>query len=157
MSHKISTAIVLFKKRQKKNGKYPAKLRLTHDRKQMYYNIDTKDWVYEFTEEGFEKITSPKPRGEYKEIQIEFLLIEEKAQKIIKSMRDFSFDRFKTHIGITGSDMKNVYHYLDIKTKAFEKNCYGDKSAKPMKKALCKSWRAIPMRCGCTPLASPTR
>lgn len=136
MSHKVSTAIVLFKKRQKKNGKYPAKLRLTHDRKQMYYNIDTKDRVYEFTEDEFEKITAPKPRGEYKEIQIEFSLIEEKAQKIIKSMRDFSFDRFKTHIGITGSDMKNVYHYLDIKTKAFEKNGYGDKAAKPMKKAL---------------------
>ncbi len=136
MSNKVNTAIVLFKKRQKKNGKYPAKLRLTHDRKQMYYNIDTKDRVYEFTEEEFEKITSPKPRGEYKEIQIEFSLIEEKAQKIIKSMRDFSFDRFKTHIGIAGGDMKNVYHYLDIKTKSFEKNGYGDRSARPMKRAL---------------------
>ncbi len=136
MSNKVSTAIVLFKKRQKKNGKYPAKLRLTHDRKQMYYNIDTKDRVYEFTEEEYEKIISPKPRGEYKEIQLEFSLIEEKAQKIIKSMSDFSFDKFKTHIGITGSDLKNVYHYLDIKTQAYDKNGYGDKTAKPMKKAL---------------------
>lgn len=90
MANKVSTAIVLFKKRQKKNGKYPAKLRVTKDRKQMYYNIDTKDRVYEFSEEEFEKITSPKPRGEYKEIQIEFSLIEEKAQRIIKYMLTLS-------------------------------------------------------------------
>lgn len=137
MSTKVSTAIVLFKKRQKKNGKYPVKLRLTHDRKQMYYNIDNKNRVYEFTEEEFEKITSPKPRGEYKEIQIEFSLIEEKAQKVIKSMNnDFSFEEFKTNMGISGSDKKNVFHYLDIKINAASINGYGDKSAKPLKTSL---------------------
>jgi hypothetical protein len=60
MNGKVSTAVVLFKKRKKKNGKYPAKLRLTHERKQMYYTIDTKDRIYEFSIEEFEKIVSPK-------------------------------------------------------------------------------------------------
>lgn len=136
MSTKVTTAVVLFKKRQKKNGKYPAKLRLTSDRKQMYYTIDTKNRVYEFSEDEFEKITSPKPRGEFKEIQLEFSLFEEKAQKIIKSMGDFSFDQFKIHFGITGGNMRNVFRYLDIKTAAYKKNGYGDHNAKAMKTAL---------------------
>jgi len=136
MTSKVSTAIVLFKKRKKKNGTYPAKLRLTHERKQMYYNIDSKNRIYEFTEDEFEKITAPKPRGEFKEIQLEFSLIEEKAQKVIKMMDDFTFDQFKTHFGITGANMRNVYHYLDIKTKEYKKNGYGDKCGSPMKMYL---------------------
>ncbi|WP_430811607.1 MULTISPECIES: tyrosine-type recombinase/integrase [unclassified Carboxylicivirga] len=138
MSAKVSTAIVLFKKRLKKNGKYPAKLRLTHNRKQMYYTIDTKNRVYDFTEDEFEKIIAPKPRGEYKEIQLEFSLIEEKANKIIKELSNFSFDQFKTHFGITGGNMRSIFHYLDIKINAYKKNGYGDKTAKPAKLALQK-------------------
>jgi len=136
MDSKVSTAIVLFKKRKKKNGKYPAKLRLTHNRKQMYYNIDSKNRVYEFTSDEFAKIVASKPRGVYKEIQLEFSLIEEKARKIILMMSDFTFDLFKVHFGITGSNMRNIYHYLDIKISAYKKNGYGDKAASPMKKAL---------------------
>lgn len=69
MSVEVSTAIVLFKKRSKKNGKYPAKLRLTHNRRQMYYSIDSKNRVYEFTEDELRRIIAPKPRGIHKEIQ----------------------------------------------------------------------------------------
>jgi integrase len=141
MSTKVTTAVVLFKKRQKKNGTYPAKLRLTCDRRQKYYTIDTKNRVYEFTEDDFNKITGPKPRGEFKEIQLEFSLIEEKAQNIIKSMSDFSFDQFKIHFGISGSNMRNVFHYLDIKTEAYNKTGYGDHNAKSMKNALQKFFK----------------
>lgn len=136
MSTKVNTAIVLFKKRQKKNGKYPAKLRITCDRRQMYYNIDSKHRTYEFFEAEFEKIISPKPRGEYKNIQLEFSLIEEKAQRIIASMSYFSFELFKTHMGIGGSDMRNVYRYLDIKTKEYTTTGYGDKAAQSLKGSL---------------------
>jgi integrase len=128
--------VVLFKKRQKKNGKYPAKLRLASDRRQMYYTIDSKNRVYEFTEDDFNKITGPKPRGEFKEIQLEFSLIEEKAQKIIKSLSDFSFEQFKIHFGISGSNLRNVFHYLDIRTEAYKKTGYGDKNAKAVRTAL---------------------
>ncbi len=136
MSTKVTTAGVLFKKRQKKNGTYPVKLRLTSDRKQMYCSIDSKNRVYEFTEDDFNKITGPKPRGEFKEIQLEFSLIEEKAQKIIKSLSDFSFEQFKIHFGISGSNLRNVFHYLDIRTEAYKKTGYGDKNAKAVKTAL---------------------
>lgn len=136
MTSKVSTAIVLFKKRKKKNGKYPAKLRLTNNRKQVYYSIDSKNRIYEFTEEEFTRITAPKPRGLYKEIQLELSLIEEKAQTIIKNLSDFTFDQFKTHFGVVGSNMKNVYHYLDLKFGQYKKTGHGDKNASAAKKSL---------------------
>lgn len=136
MTGKVSTAIVLFKKRQKKNGKYPVKLRLTHDRKQMYYNIDTKDRVYEFTVEEFEKITSAKPRGEFKTIKIEFSLIEEKAHKIIKTLGDFSFSAFKTHYAIKGTDMRNIYYFLDLRINRYNTTGYGNKTSITAKRHL---------------------
>ena len=136
MNSKVSTAVVLFKKRIKKNGKYPAKLRLTHDRKQMYYTIDTKDRVYEFTVEEFKKITSTKPRGVYKDIQIEFSLIEEKAQKIIKIIGDFTFDKFKTHFAIKGTNMRNIYYLLDLRINRYNTTGYGNKTTITVKRQL---------------------
>lgn len=136
MTGKVSTAIVLFKKRKKKNGKYPAKLRLTHNRKQMYYNIDNKNRVYEFTEDEFSKITSVKPRGIHKDISIEFSLIEEKAQKIIRSFSEFSFEKFKTHFGISGTDLRNIYYFMDIAHKKYSDTGLGNKSVKSTKTAL---------------------
>lgn len=136
MAEKVSTAIILFKKRKKKNGKYPVKLRLTQNRKQIYYSVDNNNRVYEFTEEEFKKITSPKPRGEFKHIHLELSIIEEKAQKIIRSFEDFSFDKFKTHFGSVGSDLRNVYYYLDMETQKFKETTLGIKKFRPTKSAL---------------------
>jgi integrase len=136
MNAKVSTAIVLFKKRKKKNGKYPAKLRLTTDRKQVYYTIDTKDRVYEFTVDEFAKITSPKPRGVYKEIQLEFSLIEEKSQKIIKTIEDFTFEKFKTYFAIKGTNMRNIYYFLDLRINRYNTTGYGNKLTITVKRHL---------------------
>ncbi len=147
MTGKVSTVIVLFKKRKKKNGKYPAKLRLTHNRKQQYYSIDNKDRVYEFTEDEFSKIISAKPRGVYKDISIEFLIIEEKAQKIIPSFSEFSFDKFKTHFGISGTDLRNIYYFMDIAIKKYSETGRGlscfFKKGKAIKKTDMKKVREL--------------
>ncbi len=119
MANKISTAIILFKKRAKNNGKYPAKLRLTYNRNQRYFSIDTKERVYEFTPNEFEKIVSPKPRGEYKNIALEFSIIEEKARKIIERLPDFSFEDFKTLWGIIGAT-SNIITFFDERIKLLE-------------------------------------
>jgi integrase/recombinase XerD len=113
MANRVSTAIVLFKKRAKNNGKYPAKLRVTYNRNQRYFAIDSKERVYEFSEKEFEKILAPKPRGEYKDIQLEFSLVEEKARKIIEHLPEFSFDNFKTLWGIKGASSNIITFYDD--------------------------------------------
>ena len=134
MANKVSTSIVLFKKRAKNNGKYPAKLRVTYNRNQRYFAIDSKERVYEFTEKEFEKILAPKPRGEYKDIQLEFSLIEEKARKIIEHLPEFSFDNFKTLWGIKGASSNIITFYddyikvLDGKQKQQKWNYHNAKS-----------------------------
>ena len=122
MGKKVSTSIILYKSQTKKNGKHPAKLRVTFNRKQMYYSIDTKERAYEFTPSEFEKVLTPKPRGVNKDIQLEFSLIENKAQKIIASMKDFSFRQFKTKFGISGGDLTNIIFYYERRIKEFADN-----------------------------------
>ena len=122
MGAKVSTAIVLYKSQTKKNGKHPAKLRVTHNRKQMYYSIDNKERVYEFTPEEFNKVIAPKPRGVFRDIKLEFSLIEDKANKIIASMETFSFRQFKTKFGIAGGDLTNILFYFERRIKEFADN-----------------------------------
>nr|WP_321405422.1 site-specific integrase [uncultured Carboxylicivirga sp.] len=122
MGAKVSTAIVLYKSQTKKNGKHPAKLRVTYNRKQMYYSIDNKERVYEFTPEEFNKVIAPKPRGIYKDIKLEFSLIEDKANKIIAKMETFSFRQFKTKFGIAGGDLTNIIYYFERRIKEFGEN-----------------------------------
>jgi len=101
---------ILYTSQTKVNGKSPVKLRVTYNRKQMYYGIDTKDRVYEFTPDEFKKVTAPKPRGINKDIQLELSLIENKAHRIITSMSEFSFRTFKTLFGIVGGDLTNILY-----------------------------------------------
>ena len=122
MGKKVTTSIILFKKQTKRNGKHPVKLRATFNRKQMYYSIDTKDRVYDFTPDEFNKILSPKPRGVFKEIQLEFSAIETKAKEIIASMDEFSFTQFKARFGIAGGDLTNIIYFMEKRGKEFEEN-----------------------------------
>nr|WP_321453130.1 site-specific integrase [uncultured Carboxylicivirga sp.] len=122
MGAKVSTSIVLYKSQTKKNGKHPAKLRVTYNRKQMYYSIDNMERVYEFTPEEFNKVLAPKPRGVFKDIKLEFSLIEDKANKIIASMETFSFRQFKTKFGIAGGDLTNILFYFERRIKEFGDN-----------------------------------
>jgi len=119
---KVTTSIILYKSQTKKNGKHPAKLRITYNRKQMYYSIDSKNRIYEFTPLEFEKVISPKPRGIYKAINLEFSLIESKAKSIIITMDQFSFNKFKTRFGITGGDLTNILYYYEKRVKEFLDN-----------------------------------
>jgi len=84
------TAIVLDKRRPLKDGKYPVKLRVTHNRKQQYYA--TK---YSFSEEEYNKVTGDKPRGKFKEAQLYLYALEVKADRIISKMHRFSFPAFE--------------------------------------------------------------
>lgn len=120
MANKVSTSIVLFKKRAKNNGKYPAKLRVTYNRNQRYFSIDNKERIYEFSPAGFDKITGSKPRGVFKDILLEFSIIEEKARKIIDKLPTFSFDDYKILWGIKGIT-SNIISFIDERYELLEK------------------------------------
>ena len=112
----ITTAIVLDKRRAKEDNKYPVKLRVTYDRDYRYYK--TK---HALTSDEFEKVMSPKPRGDFKELRLQFNAIEEKAQNVIDIIGDFSFDKFKNFYSRKPKDLRNVYFYYDRQIDELEK------------------------------------
>ena len=75
-------------------------------------NFGTK---FKLTEEEFEKASTKNPRGNYKDIKLELSLIEEKAQKIIDNLDDFTFDKFKLNFGIAPKELRNVYYITTTK------------------------------------------
>ena len=88
---KPTTEIYLDTRRAKKDGSFPVKLRVTFERKTRYFPLN-----FNFTESEFETVwTSPKPRGEAKEIRNQLYNEEEKAMNIIEDMTVFSFQAFE--------------------------------------------------------------
>ena len=104
MKNSVTTAMILDKRSKNKDGKYPVKLRVTYNRTPRCFG--TK---YALTEEEFEKTSTKNPRGNFKDIKLELSLIEEKAQKIIDSISDFSFDKFKVNYGVAPRELRNVF------------------------------------------------
>jgi site-specific recombinase XerD len=91
-AHKMKTAltsIMLDTRRALKDGSYPVKLRVTFERQRKYYATR-----YSLSEEDFSKAQSEKPKGKFKELQIGFQTIEQKALSIIDKLHPFSFEAF---------------------------------------------------------------
>lgn len=86
----ITTTILLDERRALKDGTYPVKLRITFRRKQKHYPTQ-----YCLTKEEFEKTQSQKPRGVFKEMQLSFQAIEQKARGEIEKLQAFTFEAFE--------------------------------------------------------------
>lgn len=93
MTTHIPTATLFFDKRkQKKNKKYPVKLTVYYAGEKKRYNIP-----FEFTEEEWKKITSPKLKDERlkdDKIKVHYYA-EGKFDEAIKKLSVFSFDAFE--------------------------------------------------------------
>src|SRR3982751_6166081 len=83
---RATTAIILDTRRQLKNGTYPVKLRITHNREQKYYST-----AFNLTKEDFEKCQGGKPRQDFKDISLKLQAIERKAADIIKDLELFTW------------------------------------------------------------------
>lgn len=92
MINTVSTAIILDKRKVRKDKRHQVKLRITHQRTQKYYS--TK---FILTDEEFESVISLKPRGDFKEIKLAIAAIEEKARDVIKNLPEFTFEAFEKH------------------------------------------------------------
>jgi integrase/recombinase XerD len=113
-----TTSTVLDKRRAKKNGKYPVKLRVTHLKEQRYYilNID-------LTEEDFNKANGPKPKGDHKNAFLKFSSKEAKAAKIISDLDPFSFLEFERKF-LTETNVKrnDVYKVIEERIAELKKH-----------------------------------
>jgi integrase/recombinase XerD len=113
-------SIVLDKRRAKKNGSFPVKLRVftPQPRKQKLYS--TK---FEFTEKEFESIwLTTKPRREYKETRLQLQALETKANKVANKIEPFSFETFeRLFIGKTSTKTLNVNYYYETAISQFKK------------------------------------
>ncbi len=59
----IYSAVILDTQSMQKNGTVPLKLRITYRRKQKSFRLKLS-----FTKEDYDKITFPRPRGGFKEV-----------------------------------------------------------------------------------------
>ena len=105
ISSNVTTAILLDTRRKNKREKYPVKLRITYLRKQKYYK--TK---YSLTKEDFRKATGDKPRGEFKDLNLELSSIEAKARKVIKEFSTFSFDKFDLLFRMKKDERNDIFY-----------------------------------------------
>ena len=85
-----TTAVILDKRIQKNNGTYAVKLRITHNREQRYYPLNSHLAV-----EDWERTQAKNPKKEAKELSMYFESVEHKAAAIIKNMAQFSFVNFE--------------------------------------------------------------
>ena len=102
----ITTAVILEKRKPYKDGRYPIKLRVTFKREQRYYTLrNSKDEAektdkamgeaFAFTLAEYSKIIADRPREPYNQIAIKLKALEKKANNVIKSLPNFTFQAFE--------------------------------------------------------------
>lgn len=101
---KALTAIIQDTRREKKNKTYPVKIRITYERKQVYYPTR-----FDLTVDDYNKLFTPKPREEYKQILLEITGLQNKAQGIIDELKaNFNWKSFDSKFLKKQSDWDSV-------------------------------------------------
>jgi integrase/recombinase XerD len=81
--------VILDERREKAEGVYPLKLRVTYDRKRKYYKTG-----FDLTKDQFSKLPTSKLET-LKDIKIQIKALEAKAENIYKALPEFSFEGFE--------------------------------------------------------------
>jgi integrase/recombinase XerD len=81
---------LLDKRRPKKEGQYPVKVRVTFERQQKYYPVGV-----DLSQEDFDKISNHSVRKDLRSARQKILLMEAKVSKAIESIKQFSFEDLK--------------------------------------------------------------
>lgn len=111
----ITTSVILHTQRPLQEGIYPVRLRVYCKPKRKYFSLplNAQEMMYA-SEEEWEKIHSPKPRGKHKEMKIKIAYYEKRAEDVIKEMEQsntaFSFERFRTRF--FGEKQNNTVFHL---------------------------------------------
>jgi integrase len=113
---RASVNIVLYKTRLKKNNKYPVKLRIVYQREHRDFKIGI-----DLSEEAFVESMSSKPKKQYREIADELTAIKSKANRIIKELPHFTFDKFETLFYNHHKDASDIFPFFDEYINNLEK------------------------------------
>ena len=103
-----TTAVILDTRRAKKDGTFPVKIRVIHQRKYKDYAVGVS-----LSKGDFEKVQGDKPRGEYKELKIKFNSLEDRAVKVIEKLPKFSFDAFEDRFREKKQAGQDVYSFFE--------------------------------------------
>jgi integrase len=105
---KATTTIVIDSRKPLKSGKFPIKLRVTYNRKQVYYPADLSLLPLEF-----ENVRGKNPKGDFKRIKLKLDALEQKANKIIEELTVFDFNSFQKKLYSDQQVRDDVFMYFD--------------------------------------------
>ncbi|GAB4000010.1 site-specific integrase [Spirosoma daeguense] len=120
---KPTAAVVLDTRRQKQDGTYPLRLRVTFQRERKYYSIKLVD----LTQSEWEKLNGERLRDDkLREIRDKIKTYESDADSVIKDMDRFTFARFEKlyfddHTSDAREKAQDVYHAFSEQIKRLEK------------------------------------
>lgn len=113
----ITSSVILHTQRPLQTGIFPIRLRVYDPPQRRYFSLpfNEQEMMYA-TEEEWEKIHSPKPRGRHKEMKLKIAAYEFKAIEVIKeiaeSNKPFSFERFELRY-FGQSNLKTVFSFFE--------------------------------------------
>ncbi|UFH54710.1 site-specific integrase [Spirosoma sp. KNUC1025] len=98
------------KRKQKKDGTYPVKLRITYQRQQRYFPTEIS-----LTDAQWEKVCKPKPREDFiRDTKALLDSISNRAERVIRNLPVFSFDEFENrYAGTIDTKSDNVFSLFE--------------------------------------------
>lgn len=110
--NRAESKIVLDTRRRKKDGSYPAKLKITYKRERKYYNT-----TYNLTEEEWNAVHEANNRGDNRKIKLALAAIETSAQACCGNIKEFTFNAFEKAFfpkSVKSLDLGDAYkQYID--------------------------------------------
>jgi len=92
---------------QKLNGRFPVKLRIYQSGETKLYNTN-----HNLTKDEFNaSYLSLKPRGDYRDLKLKLVAIEQAAASIAKELRPFSFEKFESRMFSKNGKSRDVIYY----------------------------------------------
>ncbi|WP_420147572.1 phage integrase SAM-like domain-containing protein [Spirosoma sp.] len=97
-------------RKQKKDGTYPVKLRITYQRQQRYYPTEIS-----LTDVQWDKVCKPKPREDFiRDTKALLDSFSNRAERVIKNLPVFSFDEFENrYAGESRAKPDHVFALFD--------------------------------------------
>jgi len=96
--NKPSASIIIDDRRLKKTGLYPTRLRITYAREMRHYptgiDITVEDFSQVQNPNSIGKEITPAQRKQFKEHKLQFDALLVKANEVLKSLKEFSFEGF---------------------------------------------------------------